>query len=247
MSRILSAVTQINGLAKPASMTANESELTNKAAVFGHWADLSLIDWVDYGFESRIGLLWLIIFALILICAWLGLPRLMRRVIGNSFRTKSVKLTFKWGEWEICPDHETRRVAYQAWVEIQSRKVGLPFEDEHDVIIEVYNSWYQLFGVLRELAKSIPADKLGDCDDTRKLVDLLMTSLNKGLRPHLTCWQAKFRRWYSAEAAKDENAARTPQEIQRTYPEYGDLVSDLKRVNGEFVEFAKSLMKLVDG
>jgi hypothetical protein len=75
----------------------------------------------------------------------------VKRKYLKRFRTKSVKLTFKGVEWEICPDTETRRIAHQAWVEIKSRKVGLPFEEGLDVIVEVYNSWYQLFGVLRDL------------------------------------------------------------------------------------------------
>jgi hypothetical protein len=148
-------------------------------------------------------------------------------------------------EWDICPDTETRRVAHQAWVEIKSRKVGLPFEEGFDVIIEVYDSWYQLFGVLRDLAKSIPADRLQDCEDTRNLVSLLMRSLNEGLRPHLTKWQAKFRRWYETALASEDNKGKSPQEIQRLYPGYGELVADLCKVSAEFVQFADSLEKIV--
>ncbi len=149
-------------------------------------------------------------------------------------------------EWELCPDTETRRVAHQAWVEIKSRKVGLPFEEDRDVIIEVYRSWYQLFGVLRELAKSIPAEKVHACEDTRRLVALLLESLNEGLRPHLTQWYPRFKHWYDIKMATENAPARSPNDIQRDFPEYAELVADLRKVNVEFVRFADSLKEVVD-
>ncbi len=72
-----------------------------------------------------------------------------------------------------------------------------------------------------------------------------MRALNEGLRPHLTKWQAKFRRWYDSEVASEDHKGRSPQEIQRLYPEYGELVADLRKVNEEFVRFADSLEKIV--
>jgi hypothetical protein len=208
--------------------------------------ELNLLNWNGWGFEARVGLLWVVLLIVFGFILWWVLPWLRRRHL-RGFRTKSVKLTFKGAEWEICPDTETRRVAHQAWVEIKSRKVGLPFEEECDVLVEVYNSWYQLFGVLRDLAKSIPADRLQDCEDTRNVVEILMRALNEGLRPHLGRWQAKFRRWYEAELAKDENKGKSPQEIQRKYLQYADLISDLRKVNEEFVRFADSLATVAKG
>lgn len=208
------------------------------------WFDLRLINWSGWGIENRIGLFWiLVVIATIVALRWV-IPIVRKKWFG-SFRIKSVKLTFKGVEWDVCPDHETRRVAHQAWVEIKSRKVGLQFDEDHDVVVEVYNSWYAIFGVLRELAKSIPADRLRECEETRKVVAVLMQSLNEGLRPHLTRWQAKFRRWYEAESKKPENVELTPQAIQKKYPEFGALAEDLKKVNRDFVAFADSLAQVV--
>ncbi|ABC76782.1 hypothetical protein [Syntrophus aciditrophicus] len=206
--------------------------------------DLSLLDWNGWGIEMRVGVLWLLVAVIVGIVVWWLLPWIRNNWL-KGYRTKAVKLTFKGVEWDICLDTETRRVAHQAWVEIKSRKVGLPFEEGLDVIVEVYNSWYQLFGVLRDLAKSIPADRLQDCEDTRNLVALLMRALNEGLRPHLTKWQAKFRRWYDSAVASDDNKAKSPQEIQQLYPLYNELVADLRKVSDEFVRFADSLEKIV--
>jgi hypothetical protein len=169
------------------------------------------------------------------------------RCFWRGVRFKGVKLSFKGPEVEICPDHEIRRAAYQAWVEIQTRKAGLLFDDEHDVITEIYDSWYQLFGVLRTLSKTIPAECYANDDDARKLVGVLLESLNDGLRPHLTRWQARFRRWYAAAIARDEVGARSPQEVQREFPQYAELVADLRAVNKRFVNFAADLHRLTQG
>lgn len=220
--------------------------MTTVPAATPSWTDLRLLEWSAFGIEVRIGLLWLALFVALGIFLRFGWP-MVRRRLWKGFRTKSVKMSFKGPEVEICADHETRRVAYQAWVEIQTRKVGLPFEEEHDVIVEVYSSWYQLFGVLRELCKTIPAECYRDDDDARKLVEVLLDSLNKRLRPHLTRWQAKFRRWYGAAVDAPGNKDRAPQEIQRGFPQYKELVEDLRAVNREFVAFAQSLLKLAEG
>lgn len=209
------------------------------------WNDLSILDWNGWGLEVKIGLLWILGAILAVVIVRLGWPFVQRKFF-RGYRTRAVRLAFAGLEVDICPDNETRRIAYQAWVEIQSRKVGLLFEEDHDVICEVYNSWYQLFGVLRNLAKSLPADRLKDCDDTRRVVDVLMMALNEGLRPHLTRWQARFRHWYELEIAKDKDGDVSPQDVQRRYPKYQELVTDLKSVNKEFVAFATSLLKVVE-
>jgi hypothetical protein len=91
----------------------------------------------------------------------------------------------------IRPNRENIQIAHQAWVELATRKAALPFEDD-DVIIEVYESYYQLFGRLRDLTKAIPAHQLRRCRDTKYLVSVMVRVLNYGLRPHLTRWQARF-------------------------------------------------------
>lgn len=66
--------------------------------------------------------------------------------------------------------------------------------------------------------------------------------LNVGLRPHLTKWQAKYRKWYNNEFIKKNNKkSETPQEIQKRYPEYSVLVEDLVLTNKRMIEY-KDLM-----
>jgi hypothetical protein len=207
--------------------------------------DLRVLEWDGWGFEARIGVFWLLVLAAGVVLFFLVRSR-MRGLLRSLFRTKRLTLKFLGTEWEIVPDTETRRVAYQAWVECLTRKVGLPFEEDKDVIVEVYDSWYKLFSILRELAKSVPPERLRDGGDAEKLVVVLMAALNQGLRPHLTNWQARFRRWYGKACELAENSGRSPQQIQRTYPQYNELVTDLKAVNGEFVKFAERLIDIVN-
>lgn len=145
--------------------------------------------------------------------------------IGNS----SVKLSYSKKDQEI---------AYKIWVELCTRKIGLPFDKENDVIREVYDSWYKFFGITRELLKEIPANRIMYSEE---LIELTEEVLNEGLRPHLTRWQAKYRKWYDDQVKKSTG---TPQEIQKAYPEYTALVEDLLEANERMIEY-KKLMKRI--
>lgn len=149
------------------------------------------------------------------------------------------------GTVKIRPSYDDIQVAHKAWVELVTRKAALPFDKDHDVISEVYNSWYALFQEMRSLTKTIPAEKVRGSKDTQELVRLLVDALNKGLRPHLTQWQARFRHWY--EDALKKSAEKSPQEIQRDFPQYQELVDDLIKVNKQLVEYAEVIRRIAHG
>jgi len=149
------------------------------------------------------------------------------------------------GKVTIRPNHEIMRIAHQGYVEFITRKAGLKFDEDNDVIVEVYNSWYEMFKEFRILTKSIPAENIRDYEDARLTMDVFIRSLNLGLRPHLTKYQAKFRRWYKNEEAKYPD--KTPQEIQKMYPDYQNLISDLKNVNTQMLSFGSALQIIAYG
>lgn len=187
--------------------------------------------------------------ALIVLCS-LGFIFWTRRLRGGLRRYDVVKYTLKAaniGEIEVVPNTDSVRIAYQAWVELKTRKVALPFDEKNDVIVEIYDSYYQVFSRLRDLAKTVPAHRLRDSKDLRELVEIMIKVLNEGLRPHLTVWQAKFRRWYDAALKRDADVGHTPQEIQRGYAEYAALVADLKKVHEETVDYAEFLRRVAEG
>lgn len=146
---------------------------------------------------------------------------------------------------KLTPNQEVAGLAHRAWTELVSRKAGVAFDEENDVIIEVYDSWYKLFGEIRSLIKAIPVEKLRASEDAQKLCDYLLKVLNEVLRPHLTKYHARFRAWYDFEVSN--SPGKSPQEIQKQYPQYKDLVSDLKQVNAEFLDFESSLRRVARG
>lgn len=149
--------------------------------------------------------------------------------IGKS----SVKLSYNKKDQEI---------AYKIWVELSTRKIGLRFDQENDVIKEVYDSWYKFFGITRELLEDIPATRITYAGDLIKLTERV---LNIGLRPHLTKWQAKYRRWYEKELKRDREG--TPQDIQKRYSEYDILVKELIETNEKMIEYKKLMKKIAFG
>ena len=145
--------------------------------------------------------------------------------IGNS----SVKFSYSKKDQEI---------AYKIWVELSTRKIGLPYDKKNDVIKEVYDSWYKFFEITRKLLKEIPVNRILYAGDLIELTDKV---LNVGLRPHLTRWQAKYRKWYEKES--EENSG-SPQEIQKGYPEYEELLKDLLETNEKMIEYKKLMKKI---
>jgi hypothetical protein len=208
------------------------------------WSSLISLSFKDDGIQVNVGPIPLIALLVLLIGLLFYWGWRKRKQLPTWEPVKATLKIANLGQVEIVPNYETVKIAYQTWVEIQTRKVGLPFDEDYDVIEEVYNSWYQVFAILRELGKSIPAHRLREDKNTKKLVEIIMRVLNQGLRPHLTKWQAKFRKWYKSASALPENENRSPQEIQKDCPYYGEMVQDLKRVNEEFIDYAEWLRQV---
>ncbi|GFD93253.1 hypothetical protein KUL156_21100 [Alteromonas sp. KUL156] len=148
---------------------------------------------------------------------------------------------------KIKPNYTNIDIAYKIWVELNTRKIGLPIDFEKDVIIEVYKSWFQFFGITRELIKELPATKLRNDKSTKELIELSTKILNEGLRPHLTSWQAKFHKWYEMEIKKDENINLTPQQVQQKYDDYQALKKDMSKINENLINYKNIIYKLAFG
>jgi hypothetical protein len=147
---------------------------------------------------------------------------------------------------KIRPNDIDRQIAYKIWVELSTRKVGLEIDLDNDVISEIYDSWYSFFSVTRELIKDVPVSKFRR-KDTERIIVLSTDVLNTGIRPHLTKWQARFRRWYEFQLAKDENSDFYPQDIQKKFPDYNALQEDILSVNKHLIGYRKKMYELVSG
>ena len=145
---------------------------------------------------------------------------------------------------KIKPNKEDMQIAYKLWIELSTRKIGLSIDLDHDVIKEIYDSWYEFFNITRELIKNIPISKIRNTESTRQIVYVSIELLNKGIRPHLTKWQARFRRWYNLEIDKGNNCELSPQDCQKKYPQYTELTKDLLSVNKKLIYYRDTLEKL---
>src|SRR5690606_28950450 len=107
-----------------------------------------------------------------------------RRSVLSGYEVVEAELEIaSVGKIRIQPNHDNMQTAHSAWVELVTRKASLPFDEDHDVILEVYDSYYQLFSRLRDLTKAISARRLRKCADTKRLVEVMVRVLNQGLRP----------------------------------------------------------------
>ena len=160
-----------------------------------------------------------------------------------------VKLKYKLGgaeiEYNIIRNYQNIEIAHKIYIELVTRKAAIKIEEDKDVIVEVYNSWYSLFQITRNELKSINGQLLKDNNTSQELVRLLTDILNKGLRPHLTEYQARFRKWYSEQL--ENNIDKSPQEIQTKFDGIENLCSSMKEVNNTLIEYSKQLKKIIDG
>lgn len=163
---------------------------------------------------------------------------------NHSMKLEKVKAGTSF-EVEIAFTRINKEIAYKLWVELCTRKIGLEFDEKNDVILDVYNSWYQFFQIARNLLEEIPENEI---HNSQGLIQLTLNILNDGLRPHLTRWQSRFRKWYNDYSKNlDFIRDKSPQEIQREYTQYEALKSDLIRTNKRLIDFKKDMEKIVFG
>ncbi len=188
---------------------------------------------------------WFLLVVFLIIFIGIFLNRILRKKRYSRFEINEAEIGIGNQRIKIKPNYEDLQIAYKLWTELSTRKIGLPIDQKNDVIVEVYNSWYEFFKITRELIKTIPVSKIQKNESTKKLVEISIKILNEELRPHLTKWQAKFRYWYEKELIKDENNKIAPQEIQQKYPEFDQLIIEMKSVNNKLVKYTDFLRRFI--
>lgn len=183
--------------------------------------------------------------AVLLVLLLLFIWQVMRsRNLFQKFEIDQAEVGIGTNKLKLSINETDRQIAYKIWVELSTRKIGLPIDLEHDVISEVYDSWHTFFTVTRELVKDVPVNKFRR-KETEEIVRLSIGVLNDGLRPHLTKWQARFRRWYGKATEHADFVDQSPQEIQQKYPKYEELQADLMEVNKRLIAYRKMMYELV--
>lgn len=153
----------------------------------------------------------------------------------------TVSLPFGLGSVTYEASSDDRVIAWRMYVQLKTRKAALPFDEAHDVVADVYSSLYELFPVARDLLSGM---QLGDIARPKGVAEVILRTLNDGLRPHLTRWNACYRRWWEQQVEEKPNDGKTPQQVQQQYPQYKELVDDLKATNTELSRFADELLAI---
>lgn len=166
----------------------------------------------------------------------------------KTFEIDQAEIGVGNNKFRFRPNLSDKQVAYAIWVELSTRKIGLPIDFDDDVIAEIYASWFEFFSVTRDLIKGVPVGQVRRAS-TQAIIKLSIEVLNEGLRPHLTKWQARFRRWYERQLKKyDDGEAGEilyPQQIQAKFPQYAELKDDMERVNAALMRYRAKMRELV--
>lgn len=207
-----------------------------------------ILDLFDWQFQL-ISINFLVLLLILLIIVVIKRKNSKTTTWEQKYKPQQIKIGTDGVEYTIAPNCMVVQTAYKFWVELQTRKLGLPIDLNHDVIVEVYNSWYTFFGVTRELIKNIPADEIKD-ESTQELIKMALEVLNNHVRPHLTRWQAMFRKYYNSMLEDDKTKDLSPQEIQKKFSKdenycYEKLSQDLINVNEILIEYKNNLEKLI--
>lgn len=198
----------------------------------------------DFNLSANISSDFIIIISAIIIIFYILYYISKKHLFGASYEIDSAEFGLKGQKIKIRPNETDRQIAYQVWVELSTRKIGLEIDLEDDVIAEIYDSWYSFFGVTRELIKDVPVSKFRR-KDTEKIIRLSIEVLNEGLRPHLTKWQARYRRWYDRQLKREENIDMFPQDLQKSFPQFEGLSKELMDVNARLIKYRNKMYELI--
>lgn len=198
--------------------------------------DVNIENWYTLVFSVNWAALILLFFLALLIAFVIKI--ISRHFNKHSIEIDGAEIGIGDSKISLVVNKKDQEIAYKIWVELSTRNIH-DFDEDSDVIIEIYNSWYQLFGTTRTLLEEIPASRI---PYSKELIDLVNNMLNQGLRPHLSKWQAKYRSWHKSHIEKLEKM--TPQEYQKEYPEYQDLLKDLLITNSRMLSYKKYMYEI---
>lgn len=212
-------------------------------------------DKTNYHILFEINILAFLMIAILLTIIWFTI-RYYRNKNKTSLISEKIipiEMTFNTGagnmKYKIVKNYANIEIAHKLYIELTTRKAAIKIEEENDVIVEIYNSWYDLFKTTRNELKNFTGDLLEDNDKSKELIHLATDILNEGLRPHLTKYQAKFRKWYDEkveeEKGKNEKDRKSPQEIQKEYLNYLELIDSMKNVNKILIKYKVELEKIL--
>ena len=151
-----------------------------------------------------------------------------------------IKLKLPWlmeAEFEINVTKREQKIAWQLYCELGTRVGVVEFVETEDLIIECLNSWYEFFQFAREKLKSLEPKKK---KFAKNLISIVLNLLNDQMRPFLRKWHGQFRHFWEQEADSKVN----PIERQQTFPQYPDLLKEMKETQEKLKQTASALFKI---
>ncbi|PJA26333.1 MAG: hypothetical protein CO189_11290 [candidate division Zixibacteria bacterium CG_4_9_14_3_um_filter_46_8] len=181
---------------------------------------------------------------------WLGmcigatLPICVWFIVNKRYKKSKITLNIPFGLGNIVYDasDQDRVLAWKMYVQLKTRKAALLFDETHDIISQVYDSLHEIFPLTRDILSECCPHYL---ETQKSISDFVLRVLNDGIRPHLTQWHPLFRTWWERALISAENLEKAPQDLQREFPQYQDLVADLKKMNNELIKYAEDLVDIV--
>jgi hypothetical protein len=154
---------------------------------------------------------------------------------GSGFLTLSeITLNIpQFADMKFAINLEYRRVAWRLFVETLTRVATQPLGTEDGSLREALTSLYSLFGATRELLKNMPPSKP---KPTSKLtVEMLaMKMLNQEIRPFLSKWHVRLRRFEAARPGAEESE----------WSQNEDCRKELESVRTQLVNYTKAFGQL---
>ena len=98
----------------------------------------------------------------------------IKYAVNKSLMVDEVLLGIGNSQVKLKYNKKDQEIAYKLWVELSTRKIGLDFDSENDVIFEVYDSWYDFFTTARELMEEIPAERLKYSSELIELTEAVL-------------------------------------------------------------------------
>src|SRR5439155_16506544 len=98
----------------------------------------------------------------------------LRRYPSSSI---SIGLPFGLGSRTYDTTPRDRIVAWKLYVQLTTRKAALPFDDKYDLVVEIYDSLFDVFQITRELLIDLAPNEF---EREEGVATLLLRVLNDG-------------------------------------------------------------------
>ena len=192
----------------------------------------------DFSITLDIGTLIIALLSVIAIIVYFCSKKRLKKL---NFDIDECELGLTGGTIHLKCNKIHQQIAFRIWVDINTRVLATKINLDVDNIRVVNDSYYKCFTDTRELLKEIPVNKI---NSDGELVNLIVRFLNEVMRPYLTKWGVRYNEWYDNIIEKDKLKGNNPVDIQKSYPYYEELSSDLLSINEKVIKYSDKLHEI---